>query len=132
MKNFATALVLELLIVALVGGAVMVLSLGAGERAAALLGVGVSGLLGALALLVKTQVAKLSTKGVKQLLSAQVSMFLLRLVAVGVGALALRGDEASSPVAFVLAFFAVYLGQQVVEVRSVLAVRQPAKSGVTP
>lgn len=134
MKNFATALVLELLIAAVAGAVVLGLGLGAGDRSSALLGVGVGGLLGVLSLLVKTQVAKLATtKGIKQLLSAQVSMFVLRLVAILVGALLLKQDPASSPIAYVLAFFAVYLGQQVVEVKSVLAVRQPAKSsGVTP
>jgi hypothetical protein len=131
------ALGISLLITVAVGAVVvvgaLVLGLGSAVRTAALLGSGVSTLLGALALLIKTaSPLKGGTSGLRALLSRHVLALFLRLGAVLLGAVALR-ENGSAAIAFVMTFFIAYLGQQVVEVRSLLAVRQSAaKSEVTP
>jgi len=98
----------------------------------ALLGAGVSTVLGVVALTIKAQFLRLSAGSieVKGLLSGQVLSFLLRLLAVGAGALALKADPDSSPSGFVLAFLAVFVTQQFVETRSLMA-SYAAKSGVS-
>lgn len=132
MKSLAANLAVTLALGGLVAALVDVFPLEAGLRQSALLGAAVSTVLGAVALLIKTQLAAVVTRGtaaVKALVTGQTLAFLLRLLAVGVGAFALKQDTAQSPIAFVVAFFAVYLAQQFVEVRSLLAVHGgPAKS----
>jgi hypothetical protein len=125
-KSFGFSLGLSVLAGALVALGVAVFPLEAGLRSSAFLGVGVGAVIGVLSLIIKTQLVALlpgSRGGLQAVLTGQVLTFLLRLLAVGAGALALHGDEQSSPVAFVLTFFLVYLAQQFVEVRSLLAMR---------
>lgn len=100
-------------------------------RTGALLGVAASSLVGLTALLLKAWLTRGLMKAPKEvqalrgLLQMQGLSLGLRVVGVGVGALVLRlaGLDA---VAFVLAFFVVYLVQQVVEVRYVLAAQRAA------
>ena len=54
------------------------------------------------------------------MLAAQVSTFLLRLLAVGMGAVTIKVAQLS-PVAFVIAFMVVSLGQQALETHHLLA-----------
>lgn len=122
MKSLATTLPLTLALGGLVGAVVAVLPLEAADRTSALVGVLVAAGLGAGVLALKTQLAGAGLAGtaaVKALVAAQGLSFLLRLVAVGVGAFALRG-WGFSPIAYVLAFFAVSLPQQALETRSLL------------
>lgn len=126
MKTLGFSMGLSVAAGALSALVVSFLPLDAGTRTSAFLGVGVGTAIGLLALVIKTQLATLAPTGtasVKAVLTGQVLTFFLRLVAIGTGAIALHNDEALSPVAFVLAFFSVYLGQQFVEVRSLLAAR---------
>jgi hypothetical protein len=132
-KTLSTSLLITVAVGAAVAVGVLVTGLAPAVRTAAWLGAGVSTALGALALLIKTA-SPLGggPSGLRTLLSRQVLALFLRLGAVLLGAVALRGDGAAA-VAFVMTFFIAYLGQQVVEVRSLLAVRQGvAKSEVTP
>lgn len=131
MKTLSTSLLLTVAVGAVVAGGALVLGLAPAVREAALLGSGVSTLLGGLALLIKTAAPlQGGTSGLRALLSRHVLALFLRLGAVLLGAVALREDGAAA-IAFVMTFFIAYLGQQVVEVRSLLAVRA-AKSEVTP
>lgn len=133
MKTLSTSLLITFAVGAVVAGGVLVLGLEPAVRTAAWLGTGVSTALGALALLIKTaSPLKGGTSGLRALLSRHVLALFLRLGAVLLGAVALR-ENGSAAIAFVMTFFIAYLGQQVVEVRSLLAVRQgAAKSEVTP
>ncbi|MEW5740601.1 MAG: hypothetical protein AB1938_16855 [Myxococcota bacterium] len=136
MKTLGTSLLLSFTLGLAVAAGALVLGLEPSVRTAALVGAGVSTAVGALALVIKTA-APISggTKGVQALLSRQVLSLFLRLGAVGLGAasLHLNGASSSASLAFVVTFFIAYLGQQVVEVRSLLAVRQSAaKPEVTP
>lgn len=142
MKTLGTSLLVTFALGAAVAAGVLALGLDAGLRTAALVGAGVSTAIGALALVIKTATpVKGGTRGLQMLMSRQVLSLALRLGAVGLGAFALRGgvgaaddsNATAAPMAFVVTFFIVYLGQQVVEVRSLLAVRDSAaKSEVTP
>jgi hypothetical protein len=135
-KTLGTSLLLTLALGLAVAGGVLLLGLEASTRLGALVGAGVSTAIGALAVVIKTASPIAGgTRGIQVLLSRQVLSLFLRLGAVGLGAAALHlnGAGPSAPLAFVVTFFIAYLGQQVVEVRSLLAVRQsPAKSEVTP
>jgi hypothetical protein len=118
---------------ALAAVAVALFPLEPGPRSSAMLGVAVGTIVGLLAIVIKTQLVALApagSTGVQAVLAGQVLTFFLRLLAVGVGALALHQNPLASPVAYVLTFFTVYLAQQFVEVRSLLAARA-AKTGVT-
>lgn len=100
-------------------------------RGAALVGCLVAAAIGAVAMLMKGQFVSRASGGtaaVRLLLTAQVFAMLLRLAAVGLGAVLFQLDGRFSPVAFVVAFLAVSLIQQVFEMRSLLAARQPLKS----
>ena len=136
MKTLGTSLLLTVALGLAVAGGVLVLGLEASTRLGALVGALVSTVIGALAVVIKTAAPIAGgTKGVQALLSRQVLSLFLRLGAVALGAAALHLNDAgpSAPLAFVVTFFIAYLGQQVVEVRSLLAVRQStAKSEVTP
>jgi hypothetical protein len=103
------------------------------SRDSAWLGVGVSTAIGLLAYTIKVAFFRSTatgSPGIKALMSGQVLSFLLRLLAVGVGAAAVKASSGGSPTAFVLAFFAVYLGQQLIETTSLLA-NYATKSGVS-
>jgi hypothetical protein len=132
-KTLGASLLITCAVGLVVAGGALVLGLEPAVFTAALLGSGVSTLLGALALVIKVASPLAGgTGGLRALLSRQVLALFLRLGAVLLGAVALRENGAAS-VAFVMTFFIAYLGQQVVEVRSLLAVRQgAAKSEVTP
>ncbi|GMU58559.1 MAG: hypothetical protein AMXMBFR34_03220 [Myxococcaceae bacterium] len=136
MKTLGTSLLLTVALGLAVAAGALVLGLEASVRAAALVGAGVSTAVGALALVIKTaSPVSGGTKGLQALLSRQVVSLFLRLGTVGLGAAALQlnGAGSSAALAFVVTFFIAYLGQQVVEVRSLLAVRQSAaKPEVTP
>jgi hypothetical protein len=130
MKTLGTSLLSTLAFgLAVAAGARLLVHEGA-ARTAALVGAAVSTAVGALALVMKTA-APISggTKGVQALLSRQVLALFLRLGAVGLGAASLHFDGAGAlaSLAFVVTFFIAYLGQQVVEVRSLLSVRQRAE-----
>lgn len=114
------------------GAAVLVVApLDGPARTGALLGVAASSGVGLAALLLKAWLTRGLLKAPKEVQALRGLMQLqglslgLRVVAVGAGALALRlaGLDA---VAFVLAFFVVYLVQQVVEVRYLLAAQRAA------
>lgn len=133
MKSMAASVGLSVLAGALVALAVALVGLEPAARTSALVGVGVSTLLGVLALTIKAQFVHLvspGAPGIKAVLSGQVLSLLLRLFAVGVGAAAMKAEPEASPMAFVVAFLAVYLAQQIVETRS-LFLSYAAKSGVS-
>lgn len=122
MKSLATTLPLTLALGGLVGAVAAVLPLEAPDRTSAFIGALAAAVLGAVVLVLKTQLGGLGLKGtaaIKALVTAQGLSFLLRLVVVGVGAFALRGDL--SPIAYVIAFFAVSLPQQALETKSLLS-----------
>jgi hypothetical protein len=123
-KSLSTTLPLTLALGGLVALLVFVLPLDAGDRTSAWIGTLVASLLGAVALVIKTQFSGMGLTGtaaMKALVTAQGLAFMLRLIAVGVGAVSLKQHEALSPMAFVIAFFVVSLSQQALETRSLLA-----------
>ncbi len=114
----------------LVAALVFVLPLEATDRTTWLVGSLVSALIGALAMVIKTQLSGdglTGTAAMKALITAQGLTFMLRLIALGVGALAVK-QAGLSPMTFVVAFFLVSLSQQVLETRSLLSARHPVKS----
>jgi hypothetical protein len=119
----------------LVGGvAVASVGLEPGTATSAYAGVGVSTLMGCVALVLKSQVQALFAQGrgeLQGLLLVQGASFGLRLMAVGVGAFACRRDGLSSA-AFVVGFFGVYLVQQLIEVRYLLAAQRAVSVEVKP
>jgi hypothetical protein len=120
-KSLSSTLPLTLALAGLVGAVVAVLPLEHVERTSGFIGVLAAAVLGAVVLVLKTQLGALSLTGtaaLKALMTAQGLSFLLRLIVVGVGAFALKAD--SSPMAFVIAFFAVSLPQQALETRALL------------
>lgn len=107
-----------------VAALVFVLPMDEGSRTSAWIGALVAALLGGVAMVIKTQLSGLGLTGtaaMKALITAQGLTFMLRLIAVGVGAVALKPHDELSPMAFVIAFFAVSLPQQALETRSLLA-----------
>lgn len=100
-----------------------VLPLEAGTQTSALIGALVASVLGAVAMVLKTQLGRGLTgnSALKALMTAQGLAFMLRLLAVGLGAIMIKQDEALSSMAFVIAFFVVTLGQQLLETRSLLS-----------
>lgn len=131
MKSLTVPLSLVVLLGAVAAAVVWGAGFEADVRFSALVGVLAGSVLGLLALLVKLQLATRVTEGVaglKALLAAQGLSFLLRLLALGAGLVGLRFHEGSSPIAFVLAFFAVSLGQQALEMKSLLTARNPVTS----
>ncbi|HEY0882145.1 MAG TPA: hypothetical protein VGD87_11470 [Archangium sp.] len=121
MKSLSTMLPLSLAIAGAVGAAVMVLPLEAVDRTSALIAVLAAACLGSVALVLKTQLGALNLQGtaaLKALMVAQGLSFFLRLIVVGVGAFALKAEL--SPMAYVIAFFAVSLPQQALETKALL------------
>lgn len=112
---------LSLAIAGVVGAIVMVLPLEAVDRTSALIAVLAAACLGGVALVLKTQLGALNLQGtaaLKALMVAQGLSFFLRLIVVGVGAFALKAEL--SPMAYVIAFFAVSLPQQALETKALL------------
>lgn len=101
----------------------VVLPLDAGTQTSALIGALVASVLGAVAMVLKTQLGRglSGNSALKALMTAQGLAFMLRLLAVGLGAIMIKQDEALSSMAFVIAFFVVTLGQQLLETRSLLS-----------
>lgn len=129
MKSLSTTLPVTLAIAGVVGALVSVLPLEAAERTSAFIGALAAGVLGAVVLVLKTQLGGLGLKGqaaFKALMTAQGLSFFLRLIVVGVGAFALKGEL--SPMAYVLSFFAVSLPQQALETRALLSGTTQLKS----
>ncbi|MDP1830271.1 MAG: hypothetical protein Q8L48_43805 [Archangium sp.] len=130
--TLSSKLALTLALGGVVAGVVSLLPMDEGSRDSGLIGAVVAAVLGAVTLVLKTQLGRgLTGNGaLKAMMTAQGLAFLLRLVAVGVGAVILKQNDtmsllsprgASSPFAFVIAFFAVSLAQQVLETKSLLA-----------
>ena len=118
----STSAMVELLLGLLAGGVVLSLGLDSASEVAGLVGVVVSTVFGLAALVQKARSAAAfpdGAAGLKALMSVQVLTLGLRLVAVLVGGLVMKrlGLE---PIAYVLAFFACYVAQQVIEMRFVL------------
>lgn len=107
---------------ALVSVCAVLLTAGGAERAAALWGAGVSTVVGVLMVSLKSLPLARGTGALKDALARQVLALMVRLGVVGAGAVVLHRDF-SAAMAFVVAFFIAYLGQQVVEVRSLLTAR---------
>lgn len=106
-----------------------VLPIEAGSRTSALIGALVASALGAIALVLKTQLGKglTGTAALKVTMTTLGLSFMLRLMAVGLGAVVLKQNPELSPFAFVIAFFVVSLSQQVLETRSLLSSATPVK-----
>ncbi len=130
MKALSTTLPLTLAFGGVVALLAMVLPLEPEARTAALVGAILASLFGGLSLVIKlllTGPGLTEAGAVKALIIAQGSSFMLRLLAVMTGALAIRKLELSV-VAFVISFFVVSLAQQALETRSLLANTLRAKS----
>lgn len=123
MKTLSSRIALALALGGVAAGVVSLLPMDAGSRESGLIGAVVAAVLGAVTLVLKTQLGRgLTGNGaLKAMMTAQGLAFLLRLVAVGVGAVVLKQNDTMSPMAFVIAFFTVSLAQQVLETKSLLA-----------
>ncbi|MBE2253329.1 MAG: hypothetical protein IAE78_27620 [Myxococcus sp.] len=111
-------------------GVVFAFGLSREVELAALLGAVVSTVFGLVALFQKARTAEgleAGPAGVKQLLSAQVVSLMLRLAGVLVGGFAVK-RQGLEPIAYVLAFFACYVVQQLIEMRFVLAANRQASA----
>jgi hypothetical protein len=118
-----------------VASAILLLPLESELRVPGLVGATIGGLVGVLGLVIKAphQTPVEGPAAMRVMLSAQMTTFTLRLLAVGIGAAAFKFDGDFSPVAYVAGFFCVYLIQQFAEMRSLLAGAQAvAKKEVTP
>lgn len=130
MKTLSTTLPLTLAFGGVVALGAMALPLEPQARTAALVGALLAALFGGLSMVIKTLLTGpgLTERGaVKALIVAQGSSFMLRLLAVLTGALAIRKLDLSV-VAFVIPFFIVSLAQQALETRTMLASTTRAKS----
>lgn len=130
MKALSTTLPLTLAFGGVVALLAMVLPLEPEARTAALVGALLAALCGGLSMVIKmllTGPGLTETGAVKALIVAQGSSFMLRLLAVMTGALAIRKLDLSV-VAFVIPFFVVSLAQQALETRTLLASATRAKS----
>jgi hypothetical protein len=117
---------------AVAAAVVFAIALATPAHAAALIGVGLSSLVGFGALVLKSQTSpQPGPAGVKQLLAVQAKVLGLRLLAAVVGSLAVL-RQGLEPIAFVLAFAACALVQQVLEMKVLLAANASKPSGVTP
>lgn len=147
-KSLNTMLPLTLALGGVVAIFVLVVPMEAPVRTSALLGALVSSVLGGVVMALKSlltrgnrqsdfsprtltgevDVGPTGTAALKAVMAAQVLAFMLRLIAVGVGAVAVKQAEALSPMAFVIAFFAVSVAQQMLETRNLLAGTVKVKS----
>lgn len=130
MKTFLHKLPLTLALGGIAAAVVLVLKLEPVDQTSWLIGCLVGSLFGVITLFLKTQFTTLGLTGnaaLKALMAAQGLTFMLRIIAVGVGAFATK-QNGLSPVLFVVSFFVVSLAQQVLETKSLLAARNPVKS----
>lgn len=123
MKRLDTMLALTLALGGVVAALAYLLPMDEGSRTSALIGSLLASALGAITMLLKTQLGKglTGTAALKVLMTTQGLAFMLRLLAVGVGAIVLKQNAALSPFAFVISFFVVSLAQQALETRSLLS-----------
>jgi len=123
MKSLSTMLPLTLALGGVVAALAFVLPLDTSSRDSALLGALIASAAGAVTMVLKNLLGKGLTgnAALKALMTAQGLSFLLRLLAIGLGAIVVRQNEALSAMAFVIAFFVVSLGQQALETRSLLS-----------
>lgn len=129
MKSLNTMLPLTLALGGVVAALAFVLPIDVGSRTSALIGALVASGLGAVALVLKTQLGKglTGTAALKVTMTTLGLSFMLRLMAVGLGAVVLKQHPPLSVFAFVIAFFVVSLSQQVLETRSLLSLATPVK-----
>lgn len=131
MKSLTLTLSLVVALGVVAGALVSGLGLDEGTSLSAYVGVLTGTAMGLLTLLIKTQLAGRITggiAGVKALVAGLGVTFFLRLLGIAAGLIGLHGNPAASPIAFVIAFFAVSLGQQALEMKSLLAARNPVTS----
>ena len=123
MKSLSTMLPLSLAFGGVVATLAVVLPMDASSHTSAVLGASIASAAGAVTMVLKTVLGRGLTgnAALKALMTAQGLAFMLRLLAVGLGAVVLRQDESLSAMAFVIAFFVVSLGQQALETRSLLS-----------
>lgn len=122
MKSPTSTVLLSLSVGALVASAALLAQL-SDVQGSWLLGAMVASVTGIVTVALKSTISNAKLEGaaaLKALLAAQGAAFGIRLVAVGVGAFAVKG-YAGSPPAFVISFLVVSLAQQVIEARSLLA-----------
>ncbi len=129
MKSLNTMLPLTLALGGVVAALAFLLPMDEGSRTSALIGALVASALGAVSLILKTQLGKglTGTAALKVTMTTLGLSFMLRLMAVGLGAVVIKQNPALSPFAFVIAFFVVSLSQQVLETRSLLSSATPVK-----
>lgn len=127
MKQFAVTMGLVLLAGAVASGLVLALSLEPAEQSSALLAVLVSTLAGVFSVAFKRRTA--DQDAVAVLLKAQGLGFGVKLAAVAAGLVALK-RTGGAPVPFVVVFLAMYVVQQLIETRFVLASRRARTAGV--
>lgn len=135
MKQLTATLPLTVAIGGLAAALTLVLPFEPESSTSWLIGAMLASLVGAVVLALKlalTRNAKEGTASMKAVLTAQMSGLVLRVFAVGVGALAVSA-RGLSPVMLAFSFLLVSLTQQVVETRSLLARNNPkATQPVTP
>lgn len=122
MKSLTITLPLAFGIGALCAAMVFVFPMG-DSQTPWLIGSLLSAVVGGLTLTVKSLLSAPDLKGtaaLRALLTAQGLAFMLRLMAVGVGAFAMQANG-MSPMPFVISFFVVSLAQQVLETKSLLS-----------
>ncbi|MBL8912528.1 MAG: hypothetical protein JNM17_17680 [Archangium sp.] len=124
MKSLTTTLPLTIAIGGAVAALSLVLPFEAASKTSWLIGALIAAFTGAIVLALKLMLAgPASIKGtaaMKAVLTAQMLSLFVRIIAVGVGAFALKNAELS-PIMFVFSFALVSMGQQFVEAKSLLA-----------
>lgn len=123
MKSLSTMLPLSLAFGGVVATLAVVLPMDASSHTSAVLGASIASAAGAVTMVLKTVLGRGLTgnAALKALMTAQGLSFMIRLLAVALGAVVLRQDASLSAMAFVIAFFVVSLGQQALETRSLLS-----------
>lgn len=124
MKRFATFALLSAAAVCAAVAVVMGVPMEEELRSAALLGIGLSGASGGIALVVKRRT--LLRKGITAVFTAMATMFAVRGLLLGLGLwVVVRGG--GTELAFVAGFFAVYFVQQTLELSWVVAASKENK-----
>lgn len=123
MKTLNAMLASTLALAGVVGVCAMVLPLDEGTRTSALIGALAASVMGALVIVLKTQLGKGLTgaAALKVMMTSLGLTFMLRLLTVGLGAVVMKQHASLSPFAFVIAFFVSSLLQQALETRSLLS-----------
>jgi len=129
MKRFSTIAMLSTAVATAAVAAVFAMPLGASDRSATLLGVGLSAGSGIAALLLKRRA--LAQSGLRAALTAMVVMFIARAVLLGAG-LAYVIKTGGNELAVVAGFFSVYFVQQTIELSWVVAASKSKESKEVP